>query len=113
MDMSLEVALAGNTAAIRDLIEVWSKLSAQTARIGTSFSGADQPAVVEPPAAPTPVAEPEAPAAIDYNTVSLAITEAVKADRAKVVATLAAFGVAKGTELTADQYAAFMQALAA
>lgn len=125
--MSLETVITANTAAIEKLIAVWTKLSEQTARIGTSFSEATPPVDELFPLPATKVASPAiqeaiqeaiqapTPAAtvIDYDTVSLAITTAVKTDRPKVIATLAAFGVAKGTELAADQYAAFLEALAA
>ncbi len=116
--MSLETVIEANTAAIRELIGVWTKLSEQTARIGTSFSEADQIERVLPTAEITPPAIQQAiqcpaPATIDYDTVSLAITTAVKTDRPKVIATLASFGVAKGTELAPDLYEAFLEALAA
>ena len=152
--MSLENAIAENTAAVNALIGVWKKLfdSAQalnervadgtttTAAIVAATTAKALPkSVAAPEAAPgqatvsqaaapettasvsIPVAASAAAAApastavtpIPYDTVSKAITEAVKADRAKVVATLAAFGVTKGTQLTADQYSGFMEALAA
>ena len=140
--MSLEVALAENTAAMRELISVWNKLSSTGKQIAAKVEAGEQtsvtagnleiplaaPAKVEakkpaatPAAAvtatPTPVeAAPSTPAAespseITYDQVSKAITEKVKTNRDHVVATLSAFGVKKGTELKAEQYAEFLEAL--
>jgi hypothetical protein len=66
-----------------------------------------------PAAASAASAAPASTAAepITYDQVSKAITDGVKADRAKVVTVLAQFGAKKGTELKAEQYADFMAAL--
>ncbi len=59
------------------------------------------------PAAASSAAEP-----VTYDQVARAISAAVKLSREHVVATLKQFGVAKGPELKAEQYAAFLAALA-
>ena len=58
-------------------------------------------------------ATPPAPAAIEYAQVAKAITDVFKVDRAKVVAALALFGAAKGPQLKAGDYAAFLVELGA
>jgi hypothetical protein len=140
--MSLEQALADNTAAVKELIGVWSKLVLQGKSVNAQVDAGEVTTVTAgnvkiPVAAPKPAAAAEpvasavkesapatasspvvtpaptdSPAEIPYEVVSKAITDMVKADRAKVVATLAQFSVAKGTQLTADQYADFLKALA-
>lgn len=116
--MSLETVIATNTAAIQQLIEVWTKLANQTAHVSAALA---EPAPVATSTTESPQnrgsaaiePEPEIPPAIDYETVSKAITTAVFNDRKKVLATLASFNVAKGPELIPTQYAAFIEALAA
>ena len=50
--------------------------------------------------------------ALDYATdVSPKIALAAKHNRAAVVAALSKFGVAKGTELAADKWPAFVEAM--
>lgn len=49
---------------------------------------------------------------ISYDQVSKAIASAVTKNRQKVVDTLAKFDAKKGTELKAEQYAAFLKELA-
>lgn len=49
---------------------------------------------------------------VTYDQVARAISAAVKRSREHVVATLKQFGAAKGPELKAEQYAAFLAALA-
>lgn len=59
-------------------------------------------------------AEGDKIATLDYPAVSKAITDSVKSKgRDAVVSTLNAFGAAKGTDLKAEQYAEFVEALAA
>jgi hypothetical protein len=117
--MSLEAEITANTAAIKELIVVWGKLAlrgnAVTAKVdaGTTTLASQAPTAAPSPEPAAPSPEPAAPAAIDYAAVSFAITEGVKADRPKVIVTLAAFGVSKGTQLKVEQYAGFMAALAA
>ncbi|CAB4241094.1 hypothetical protein UFOVP56_66 [uncultured Caudovirales phage] len=48
---------------------------------------------------------------IDYSTVADAITKVFRADRAKVVETLAKYGAAKGPQLKPEDYAAFLKDL--
>ena len=143
--MSLEVALAENTAAMRELISVWTKLSSTGKTITKNVEAGEQTSVTagnleiplaqgrvaekaeaKKPAAtpaaavtatPTPAAvapstpAAESPSEITYDQVSKAITEKVKTNRDHVVATLAKFGAKKGTELKAEQYAEFLEAL--
>jgi hypothetical protein len=45
--------------------------------------------------------------------VAAAITSTFKIDKAKVIAALGKFGAAKGPQLKAEDYAAFLQELAA
>jgi hypothetical protein len=83
-------------------------------------------AKVEAAAAPAKTAEESDPSAgnaeaehqastaaaeVSYEQVAKAITDKVKTDRAHVIATLAAFKVAKGPELKPAQYADFLKAL--
>ena len=58
-------------------------------------------------------ATPVAAAAIEYAQVAKAITDVFKVDRAKVVAALAKFGAAKGPQLKAEDYSAFLMELGA
>lgn len=55
------------------------------------------------------VEEPEAD--IDYATVTKAITDVFKVDRAKVIETLEKYGAKKGPQLKAEDYAAFVKDL--
>lgn len=154
--MSLENAIAENTAAVNALVKVWQQLfdsakllnervadgtttpaeivanttakalpksvaapeaaagqatAAKTAAPETTASASTPVAASAEAAAPASTAATPTP--IIYDTVSKAITEAVKVDRAKVIATLAEFGVTKGTQLVPEQFAGFLEALAA
>ncbi len=122
--MSLETVIATNTAAIQQLIAVWTKLAEQTAHVGAALaeptptlapvvSTVALPAIESPQNHGSAAIESPTETAIEYETVSKAITTTVKTDRTKVLATLAQFGVAKGPELIPEQYAAFIEALAA
>ena len=62
----------------------------------------------EPAATP---ATPVAAAAIEYAQVAKAITDVFKVDRAKVIEALAKFDAAKGPQLKAEDYAAFLKEL--
>ena len=73
---------------------------------------APKPVAASSAPAATPVT-PSAPAAIEYAQVAKAITDVFKVDRAKVVAALALFGAAKGPQLKAEDYAAFLVELGA
>jgi len=129
--MSLEQALADNTAAIRELIAamrpaapatvtaVVQAITAPAADTSTILIAPDEKAAPEVPYTMPPlqpreavVEAPAAPAAIEYAQVAQAIIDAFKVDRAKVVATLGKFGAKKGPELKPADYAAFLAELA-
>ena len=127
--MSLELELQRCTAALEALTAVLGK-TAIFPVIDTIFPVIDTtPAEVVPPkpqAAPaaTPSATVTAPAktgtvtvspsdVIEYAQVAKAITDVFKVDRAKVIEALAKFGAAKGPQLKAEDYAAFLKELAA
>jgi hypothetical protein len=137
--MSLEAAIEANTAAVRELVTVWSKLASMGKTIATKVEAGAQssvtagnieiplekpaakkpaatPAVVEQVATTEPIAEATTATAspseiTSYEAVGAAITQAVKTRREDVVAALAKFGAKKGTELKAEQYADFLKAL--
>ena len=82
--------------------------AAETAAPGKT-AGASNPTAgnaAGEPQASTAAAEP-----VTYAKVAAAITAMVKKDRAKAVAALEQFGVAKGPELKPEQYADFLAAL--
>ena len=138
--MSLEAAIQENTNTMKELIAVWNKLAettnarpiADTAKVEAKKDV--KPAAGQPTAtAKTEAAAPESttsasgPAAqsaatesqastaattITYDQVAKAITEGVKADRAKVVAALTKFGAKKGPDLKPEQWAEFLAELA-
>jgi hypothetical protein len=135
--MSLEQALADNTAAIRELIAVMRPAAPVTApvmtyhvestkdNVSTIVARVDGlPVLVKPDekAAPElpyvlPALQPreavaEAPAAIEYAQVAQAIIDSFKVDRTKVIAALGKFGAKKGPELKKEDYAAFLAELA-
>ena len=137
--MSLEQALAENTSAIKELTAMWATLNKQAKTIVTDTEAGKTTGVTiaatkhievapSPKPAPTPVAvvtatpapvetapaEPvaESPSEITYEQVSKAITDKAKTDRNAVVALLGKFGVKKGTELKAEQYADFIKEIA-
>ena len=77
----------------------------------TPATTAEKPAATQPTAAAV-VADAPATKALDYATdVSPKIALAAKHNRAAVVAALSKFGVAKGTELAADKWPAFVEAM--
>lgn len=138
--MSLEQELARNTAAMVALTAALSHRFPEVAPVtvadidrlvapGTSVMHTSAPVVTgaewaalqekEVPKsaassalAATPVT-PSAPAAIEYAQVAKAITDVFKVDRAKVVDALAKFGAAKGPQLKAEDYSAFLVELGA
>ena len=118
--MSLEQALAENTAAIKELIAVWGKLNAQAKTIDkapadTVVKAAGKPVeakvekAAEAPKAEVKKEEPKAEAAApvaDYAPVGAAITAFAAANgREPTLAKLAAFGVTSGKALKPEQYA--------
>lgn len=123
--MSIEQALAENTAAIRELIEaIKAGVPTTAAQVEAVVTEAkvETPAeeTPEPEQAPEPKAEqpaakeerPEMPAEeINYDHVKDAIVGLHKAKgRAAALAVLDRFGVDVATKLTADQYPAVVQA---
>jgi hypothetical protein len=127
--MSLEQALADNTAAIRELIAAMrpaapATVTAVVQAITAPAADTSKIVLIDPDeqAAPEvpyvmPALQPrevavEAPAAIEYAQVAQAIIDAFKADRAKVIAALGKFGAKKGPELKPADYAAFLAELA-
>ena len=136
--MSLEQALADNTAAIRKLIAAMRPAASVAAPksvttyhvestkddVSTIVARVDGlPVLVKPdekaapevpyvlPALQPREAEPEV-AVIEYAQISKAITTAFVKDRSAVVAALAKFGATKGPELKVSDYAAFLVELA-
>ena len=112
--MSLEQALAANTAAMIALTAALSHRFPEVKEVE-----APKPAITQaaPTTAPTIVVEPapaaESPSRVDYTQVAKAITDVFKVDRVKVVEALAKFGAAKGPQLKAEDYAAFLEELKA
>lgn len=124
--MSLEQALERNTEMMADLIralEGFQPAAPQEApQIPKLRPKAEAPEPSAKPEVPTttPTAAtvtttstPAATDTIDYAQVAAAITSTFKIDRAKVVAALGKFGAAKGPQLKVEDYAAFLQELAA
>ena len=127
--MSLEQALADNTAAIRELIAAMRPAAPATVTAvvqAITAPAADTSKIVltdpDEKAAPEvaytmPALQPrevvgEAPAAIEYAQVAQAIIDSFKVDRTKVIAALGKFGAKKGPELKPADYAAFLAELA-
>ena len=122
--MSLEQALAANTAAMTALTAALSHRFPEVQTIQVTHSGKPftvTDAVEAPKPAPTPtvsevapsVPVAESPSRVDYTQVAKAITDVFKVDRAKVMDALAKFGAAKGPQLKAEDYAAFLKELTA
>jgi hypothetical protein len=134
--MSLEQAIAANTAAIQELIAMWGKLNAQAVAIdkmpaaaGVNAAGkpvkaapekavATAAAAVKETAKPTEAAAPAATAkpaaAADYAPVGAAITAYAAANgREATLAKLEPFGVTSGKALKPEQYAAVLAAFTA
>lgn len=132
--MSLEAALAANTAAIIGLTEVWGKLAAMGKVIDRKVEAGEQTKttagnleipltkveapkpVPTPPAAETVAAPAEtvtaSPSEITYLQVGQAITDMVKVDRPRAIAALAKFGAKKGPDLKPEQWADFLKEIA-
>lgn len=140
--MSLEQALAANTAAIMELTAAWSKLLLQgqqinarveTGEVTTVTAGTVKVKVAEAPKpvatpAPTPavaveatiasvetaVASPsEAPAVIEMKDLSAAVTAAATRNRDGLVALLGKHNVKRASELPQDKWAALVAELEA
>jgi hypothetical protein len=121
--MSLEQALERNTEMMKDLIRALEGFqpAAAAPQEAPPVPKLHPKAIPEiTPVALTPIAsagpsaaEPAPLLTIDYAQVAAAITSTFKIDRAKVVAALGKFGAAKGPQLKVEDYAAFLQELAA
>ena len=129
--MSLEQALAENTAAVRELIAVWSKLTAQAnkvdkapadtpvtaagkpvkAKVEAAAKAADTPAVTAPaqqePAQSAPAADSPSEPAVDYPTLQKAVFALANAKGRDAVIGLMkdTFGVGSAKELKPEQWA--------
>ena len=108
--MSLEAAIAENTAALREVVALITRLGAMPGP--DVVTPAAVPANAKPaakPPAPTPAAEAEIASAPEatYDDVKRAIIEVSKAKgRDAAVALLAEFGATKAPDLKPEQYAA-------
>ena len=123
--MSLEQALERNTEMMADLIralEGFQPVAApqEVPQIPKLRPKAEAPEPLAKPEVPTTTSTPSettstpaTTAGIEYAQVAAAITSTFKIDRAKVVAALGKFGAAKGPQLKVEDYAAFLQELAA
>ena len=127
---SLEQALIDNTAALRELVAIWTRRAATYAAatppaaddVQKTDATAEAPAAPAKPAKakPAPAAQDvqkmDAPAhaaapAIDYAQVGPAITAYAAAHgRQATLDKLASFGVKSGKELKPEQYAAALAA---
>lgn len=110
--MSLEQALAENTAAIKELIAALNTAKPEA----KAAPKAETKAEAAKPAKPAPKVE-EAPAAsvaqpkIDRATLSQAINKAAVVNRDEVVRILKSYGAVRGNDLKEEDYAAFIQDL--
>ena len=138
--MSLEQALAENTAAIKELTAVWAKLNAQANVVdksgatevtaaGKAVTAKTEKAAATPkaekPAAATEASTPsastassqkaaESAPALDYAPVGAAITAyAATNGRDATIAKLGEFGVSSGKALKPEQYEAALAAFTA
>ncbi len=130
--MSLEQALAENTAVMKELVAAWKLLTANavacksvdtvTAGGVTVTEKAISPKPVTTPA-PTPAVAVEAtiasvetaaasPSEITYEDVSKAVLAKMKTDKPLVMAAAAKFGVKNAKELKSEQWADFIKEIA-
>ena len=122
--MSLEQALERNTEMMADLIRALEGFQPAAApqeappvpklrpKADTPPTSEEKPSTATT-ATPETTSTPATTAGIEYAQVAAAITSTFKIDRAKVVAALGKFGAAKGPQLKVEDYAAFLQELAA
>ena len=105
--MSLEIALAENTATMKQLIELLKGgIPAAEEPKKTRKPRGEAPPEPEAPAAAAPATpEPPAAPAVEYKAVADAITRLVAKDRAAAVEILAGFGVKRGPDLKPEQWA--------
>jgi len=109
--MSLEQELQRNTEAMLALTAAlmgFDKPAVKTVEVKIDNRTKPTPAVVVEKITPAEAT----PTAVDYTVVANAITDVFKVDRAKVIAALAKFGAAKGPQLKAEDYEAFLAELA-
>jgi hypothetical protein len=119
--MSLEQALERNTEMMADLIralEGFQPVAApqevpQIPKLRPKAEGSTTQTTPTPAAIATATETSSTTQTIEYAQVAAAITSTFKIDRAKVVAALGKFGAAKGPQLKVEDYAAFLQELAA
>lgn len=115
--MGIEQTIQGLTDAVVALTKALGAAQLAPAKVASP-----KPAVT-PAASATATQTPTAPAAaepaaaspseeVSYVTVAKAITDTFQKDKAKVIAALAKFGAAKGPQLKAEDYAAFLKELA-
>jgi hypothetical protein len=118
--MSLEQALERNTEMMADLIralEGFQPAAQQEAppvpKLRPKAEGSTIPTTPTPAAIATSTETSATTQTIEYAQVAAAITSTFKIDKAKVIAALGKFGAAKGPQLKVEDYAAFLQELAA
>lgn len=131
--MSLEQALAVNTAALNRLAEILATAVDQATSASAfvpveayTTQGSPAPADVSaalaaptptptptPTPAPAPIAAPAASEAssVTFADVSAAVVAAVRTHRADVLALLSDFGVTKASQLPEDKWLPFLAAL--
>lgn len=114
--MSLELALQENTAAVNALIQAIKSVAATPMCTNTSeilsndkIEAKTEVKVAEvkgkPKAEPKGKPEPKGAPELTYAEVGPVLLELAKANRPALVELLKEFGVAKGSELTPDQFA--------
>ena len=118
--MSLEQALERNTEMMADLIralEGFQPAAQQEAppvpKLRPKAEGSTIPTTPTPAAIATSTETSATTQTIEYAQVAAAITSTFKIDKAKVIAALGKFGAAKGPQLKVEDYAAFLEELAA
>lgn len=111
--MSLETALAANTAAILKLVEVMTYQAPTFAPANTKMESDGLPPIdnTAQTAAPSPVAAPVQTKSIEYADLASLVLSRVKGNRAAVLEALSAFGVKTAKELAPEQYAAAYAAI--
>ena len=132
--MSLELALEANTAAVRELVAVWSKLASTAKTVAANVDAGTQTSVtagnLEIPltapkveekksAAPEVKTEPPKstedgstpPSEITYADVTKVVLSVMKTDKPRVMAAVAKFGAKNAKELKPEQWADFVKEL--
>lgn len=115
--MGIEQTIQGLTDAVVALTKALGAAQLAPAKVASpkpATTPAASATATQTPAAPA-AAEPAAASPseeVSYVTVAKAITDTFQKDKAKVIAALAKFGAAKGPQLKAEDYAAFLKELA-